>query len=212
MAQHTHDHDRQNHDHHGHSGHDHDGHDHAHEAASPEFRITLSPAQLQTLGRLTLTWSQIDFLIVNIASALEKVDPGKIAATLYALPMAERIAHLQGLIAKLPTPIARDEASRVCEAMAAAVPHRDHALLGLWGDFIDYDAGAAVPGAFHGLAGRHPLRAAELDRMANDAATLSRRLASVLGMLVHTFASGSPRRFFFSDRAPPAGKLPDWHP
>ncbi len=209
---HSHD-DHEKHDH-AHHDHDHHGHDHhAHDAApEPEFAITLSPAHRDELARVAITWAQIEFLVANLVGALEKADMRKTSEQLEAMPIAARVDHLRGLLPRVTDEALRHEAGDVCRDVAALVPRRNQVLQGLWGDFIDYEGQCARPAAFHGPSGGKPFFATELRDLADGSAGLTKRLAAVLGVIAPNFGSISPRRFFFSDRAPPPGALPDWHP
>ena len=203
------------HSHHDHDGHDHghSGHDHAHhDERQPEFAITLSAGHLQDLARLSVTWGQIEFLITNIVAALEKGDAHKTTVRLAAMTLDARVAHLSGLVPGVADDEARQRAADACAELAALVPGCNHALHGLWGDFIDYPGEKAVAACFYGLSTTGPVFAADLSRMAREAASLSCRLGALLSALSPAFAPMSPRRFFFSDRPPPQGPLPDWHP
>jgi hypothetical protein len=203
------------HSHHDHAGHahDHSGHDHPHPGEhGPEFEITLSAEHLDDLARLIVTWSQIEFLITNIVALLAKSDVPKTAMQLEAMTIGARIDHLRSLIARISDERTRQNATGICDELGALLPRRNHALHGLWGDFIDYDGKKAVAACFYGPANKRPIFATELSEMGREAAGLSRRLGALLGALAPAFTASSPRRFFFSDRPPPAGPLPDWHP
>lgn len=196
-----------------HSHHDHAGHDHSHPGEhGPEFEITLSAGHLDDLARLIVTWSQIEFLITNIVGLLDKSDLSKTTMQLEAMTIGARIDHLRSLIPRIANDRARQDAIGICDELGALVPHRNHALHGLWGDFIDYEGKKAVAACFYGPSKERPIFATELSEMGRKAAGLSRRLGALLGTLAPAFTASSPRRFFFSDRPPPAGPLPDWHP
>lgn len=203
------------HSHHDHAGraHDHSGHDHPHPGEpGPEFEITLSAEHLDDLARLIVTWSQIEFLITSIVASLAKSEVPKTAIQLEAMTIGARIDHLRGLIARITDERTRQDATGICGELGALLPRRNHALHGLWGDFIDYEGKKAVAACFYGPANKRPIFATELSEMGREAAGLSRRLGALLGALAPAFTAGSPRRFFFSDRLPPDGPLPDWHP
>jgi hypothetical protein len=203
------------HSHHDHAGHDHNhsDHDQTHlDEHHPEFEITLSAGHLEDLARLVVTWSQIEFLIINIVASLEKSDMPKTVLQLEAMTVGGRIDHLSSLAPRIADERVRQDAADICAELAALAPRRNHALHGLWGDFIDYPGKKAVAACFYGHSKTGPIFATELLKMGRDAAGLSRRLGALLTALEPTFTSISPRRFFFSDRPPPAGPLPDWHP
>ncbi len=194
-----------------HSHHDHPDHEHSGEH-DPEFAITLSAGHLGDLARLIVTWSQIEFLITNIVAVMAKSDIAKTTMQLEAMPIGRRIDHLRSLMPRIANERARQNAAGICDDLGALVPGRNHALHGLWGDFIDYEGKRAVAACFYGPCKDRPIFAAELSEMGHKAAGLSRRLGALLGVLAPTFTAAAPRRFFFSDRPPPAGPLPDWHP
>ena len=106
----------------------------------------------------------------------------------------------------------KQDIARTCDDIAALVHRRNHVLHGLWGDFIDYEGKTAIAACFYGPSQHRPIFASELSVMGREAAGLSRRLGDLLSVLSSTFKGRSPRRFFFSDRPPPAGPLPGWHP
>jgi hypothetical protein len=203
------------HSHHDHAGHthDHSDHDHPHPGEhGPEFEITLSAGHLDDLARVIVTWSQIEFLITNIVALLAKSDVPKTTMQLEAMTIETRVDHLRSLIPRIANDRARQDAAGICDELGALVPRRNHALHGLWGDFIDYEGKKAVAACFYGPSNERPIFATGLSEMGREAASLSRRLGALLAALAPAFTASSPRRFFFSDRPPPAGPLPDWHP
>ena len=221
----THDHAAHGHEHHGHAcghpGHDHEHADHAcghtHDdhagAHEPEFEVTLTAENLRDLARFIAAWSQVEFLIANVAAYVEKSDLRTACMEMESLPVDARIAHLRGLAARMPNEGAAEDAAGICDRLAALAPARSHVTHGVWGLFVDRTAMTSVPACFNGRSKEHPIFATELPAMAREAADVSRRLGALLGHLASAFGPGPrPRRFFFSDGPPPAGPLPEWSP
>lgn len=210
------------HDHHacGHSQHDHahaGHHDHAHHHDDhapnhePEFEVTLTAENLRDLARFNAAWSQIEFLLANVAAFVEKGDLHAASLQMEGMSISARIDHLRGMAARMPNDRARQDVATICDLAAALVPGRNHVMHGVWGLFVDRTAMTSVPACFNGRDKKHPVFATALPAMTCEAADVSRRLGALLGHLTPSFGPGHrPRRFFFSDGPPPAGPLPEW--
>ncbi len=200
---------------------DHDASEHVHKHSNPhdsrrtdcdpEFEITLTSEQLSELARFAATWSQIEFLILNVIAVVAKGDSDKSGAHLDGMGIDARISHLRNLIPHLPNEQAKNQATSLCDRLNEIIPCRNHVMHGIWGLFVDRKEMKALPACFYGRSRERPIFASELSTITRAAADVSRRLGALLGLLTPAFVAGSPpRRFFFSDGPPPAGPPPDW--
>jgi hypothetical protein len=156
------------------------------------FDIPLTDKQLQTLGRVTALWAQVDFLTDHVLMRSLGIDAAQFDFLLSDKMVGTKVAMIQRLVERIGDKTARDAVAEFARRADAAKTHRNHAAHGVWGWRVSERGEFAA--ARHARSPGTPLRAERLKR-------LEREIAEVSVLALKALA------FFTGVSVPPGGRF-----
>jgi hypothetical protein len=179
----------------------------------PEYIIPLSSKELQELGTFTAIWSQIDQLMVMLASELGKCDRGAAFLMMETMTTGPKVSVLKRLCK-------RDGSSTATKIYAlldrngGLIEDRNHIIHGIWAIRWDKSSDYLCASSNYSKNKTKPKDATKLEELSDRAAKFSSDLGQLLAELNTEFVGKRPRHLFtFAGGGPPEGKPPPpWPP
>lgn len=145
----------------------------------PEFKITIDEEYTIVLGRCSVIWSQIDFLL-GLAIALSTgVSHAMIEAFLGEALTGRRVKVFQDVSARLTDPALRSSAEKICKRLRKLADRRNRIVHGLWGRYVAAD-GKETPAVYYKQNPQNPVHASELRTIAIKFAAERRSLGDFI--------------------------------
>lgn len=163
------------------------------------YTISLTDGELQTLGRITAIWAQIDHLTDHLLSRVLNLTPPEFGARFGKMGSGGKLAELDLAILALPEGPGRQFIHTFLVAASRVKEDRNHAVHGVWGHRMQ--GAKDKPAARHPRANGKPLHSYRLKQLELDLARASVLGAAALGhweklalMLPMNFYFGAPER------------------
>ncbi|MCA6109615.1 hypothetical protein [Bradyrhizobium cenepequi] len=165
---------------------------------APEFRISLSEAELTDLGRFYAVWSQIDCLLCVLVSRIFNVESGIGAAFMDAMTTGARLDLLRRNLDDIKDKSVFEKAKKLCNSLASLVDQRNHATHGMWGTYVNPDTKSEYAAAFFGKKGFKPLYASELAELTRRTIKKTRELGELIAAIDPKYDATPNKGFWFS--------------
>ena len=169
----------------------------------PKFRISLTAEQTQELGRLTLTWGQIDHFVLNSVSLLLTHDLAAAVTLMGDTTTGPLVNLLNKSRHRIKDEGIRDLTKSFCDGMGPLITKRNHIMHGIWGFYLPgKNARKAEPGCFFVKDPKNPLFPDEITELANKAAEQTHTISRIWHHLADVpFPDGNPK-FSFGQHEP----------
>lgn len=164
----------------------------------PEFRITLSEAELTDLGKFYAVWSQVDFLICVLVSRILKVEAGIGATFMDTMTTGARLDLLRRNLDDVEDKSNLEKTKKLCNSLASLVDQRNHATHGMWGTYVAPDTKNERAAAFFGKKGFKPLFASELAELTRRSIQKTRELGALIAIIDPKYDPQPNKAFWFS--------------
>ncbi|WP_371348701.1 hypothetical protein [Ancylobacter sp. IITR112] len=102
----------------------------------PAFALPLQPAELELIGRIALTFAQIDDFVAKLTGHLYGIPLDRLDALVGEKMLSARLDYLKEA-SKWAIPAYAEQLNRFVADMKAIVPQRNLMLHGTWGRFTD---------------------------------------------------------------------------
>lgn len=165
---------------------------------APEFRISLSEAELADLGKFYAVWSQIDFLLCVLVSRILKVESGIGGAFMDTMTTGARLDLLRRHLDDIKDKSAAEGVKKCCNSLASLVDQRNHATHGVWGTYVDPETKSERAAAFFGKKGFKPLYASELAELTRRATQKTREFGALIAIIDPKYDARPDKAFWFS--------------
>jgi hypothetical protein len=176
---------------------------------NPEYKITLSDAELIELGRFSALWSQMDLLICLALSMLTDCDLKTTLAFVGASTTGPKLNLLRR------QEIDDDETTALIKSIGnkigTVIEDRNHIVHGVWGMHTDED-GIAKAGSYFPRKGvDKPLYADRLSGLCETVADITRDLGKLMSLLNRRYVQKTdPQELWFSSDPPPGTQYDEW--
>lgn len=165
---------------------------------APEFRISLSEAELIDLGKFYAVWSQIDFLLCVLVSRILKIESGVGCAFMDTMTTGARLDLLRRHLDDINDKPATERVRKCCNSLASLVDQRNHATHGVWGTYVDPETKYEHAAAFFGRKEFKPLYASELAELTRRATHKTRELGALIAIIDPKYNTRPNKAFWFS--------------
>lgn len=169
----------------------------------PKFKFSLTEKQTLELGRLSVTWGQIDHFVFSSVSMLlaRDLDAGT------SLMGKTTTGPLVNLLNKSRHRIAdkeiRDITKKFCSDMGPLIVTRNHIMHGIWGFYLPgKNPAKSKPGCLYMINPKNPVFPEKITTTANKAAKQTYAISRVWYHLAgESFPKGQPS-YYFSQHQP----------
>ncbi|MCP5368762.1 MAG: hypothetical protein H6907_11130 [Hyphomicrobiales bacterium] len=169
----------------------------------PKFRISLTEKQTTELGRLAITWGQIDHFVLNSVTLLLAVDSAAGIAMLGDATTGPLVNLLRKSRHRIENTVIKEFTKQFCDDMGPLISKRNHIMHGIWGFYLPgKNPKKAKPGCLFLKNPDNPLFPDEITDLANKAAEQTHKIAEIWHHLADIeYPDGNPN-FFFGPHKP----------
>lgn len=169
----------------------------------PKFKFSLTEQQTLELGRLCVTWGQIDHFVFSSVSLLlaRDLDAGTaLMGTLTTGPLVNLLNKSRHRIADKEI---RDITKKFCSDMGPLIKTRNHIMHGIWGFYLPGKSSAkAKPGCLFMTDAKNPVFPEMITTTANRAAKQTYAISRIWYYLAdESWPDGQPS-FYFGQHKP----------
>lgn len=169
----------------------------------PKFKISLTEQQTLELGRLSVTWGQIDHLVLDSLSLLLVRDLDAATALMGGMTTGPLVNLLHKSRHRIADKKIRDITKKFCSDMGPLIKYRNHIMHGMWGFYLPGKSSAkAKPGCLHMLDPKNPVFPEKITSIANKAAKQTYAISRVWYHLAGESWPEGQRSYYFGQHMP----------